>query len=73
MLELDWISIGNCHNNKKYSLQAKESMTKMLNMIGNHLPREAGNGWKLPTFHNTMHMVDDMCKYGKPKEAHRGW
>jgi hypothetical protein len=33
------------------------------------LPREAGNGWKLPTFHNTMHMVDDMCKYGKPKEA----
>jgi hypothetical protein len=30
---------------------------------------EAGNGWKLPTFHNTMHMVDDMCKYGKPKEA----
>jgi hypothetical protein len=54
---------------KKYSLQAKESMALMLNMIGNHLPREAGNGWKLPTFHNTMHMVDDRCKYGKPKQA----
>jgi hypothetical protein len=54
---------------KKYSLQAKESMAKMLNMIGDHLPREAGNGWKLPTFHNTMHMVHDMCKYGKSKET----
>jgi hypothetical protein len=37
--------------------------------MGNHLPCEAGNGWKLPTFHNTMHVVDDMCKYRKPKEA----
>jgi hypothetical protein len=57
---------------KKYSLQAKQAkqaMTKMLDTIGDHLPREAGNGWKLPTFHNTMHMVDDMCKNGKPKEA----
>jgi hypothetical protein len=54
---------------KNYSLQAKESTAKMLNMIGNCLPREAGNGWKLPFFHNTMHIVNDMCKYGKPKEA----
>jgi hypothetical protein len=28
-----------------------------------------GNGWKLLTFHNLMHIVSDMCKYGKPKEA----
>ena len=35
---------------KKYSLQVKESMAKMLNMIGNCLPCEAGNGWKLPFF-----------------------
>jgi hypothetical protein len=54
---------------KKYSLQAKESMAKMLTMICDCLPREAGNGWKLPTFHNTMHIVNDMCKYGKPKES----
>jgi hypothetical protein len=54
---------------KKYSLQAKESTARMLNMIGNRLPRDVGNGWKLPTFHNTMHIVDDMCRYGKPKEA----
>jgi hypothetical protein len=44
-------------------------MAKMMNMIDNHLPHEAGNGWKLPTFHNSMHTVDDMCKFGKPKEA----
>ena len=53
----------------KYSLQAKESLAKMLTMIRDRLPREMGNGWKLPTFHNTMHIVNDMCKYGKPKEA----
>jgi hypothetical protein len=41
----------------------------MLTMIRDCLPRQQGNGWKLPTFHNTMHIVSDMCKYGKPKEA----
>jgi hypothetical protein len=44
-------------------------MAKMLTMIHDRLPRESGNGWKLPTFHNTMHIVNNMCKYGKPKEA----
>jgi hypothetical protein len=54
---------------KKYALQAKESMIEMLTMICDRLPRESGNGWKLPTFHNTIHIVNDMCRYGKPKEA----
>jgi hypothetical protein len=54
---------------QKYSLQAKESMAKMLTMIHDHLPRKAVNGWKLPMFHNTMHIVNDMCNYGKPKES----
>jgi hypothetical protein len=44
-------------------------MAKMLTLIRDRLPRKTGNGWKLPTFHNTMHIVNDMCKYGKPKEA----
>jgi hypothetical protein len=48
---------------QNYSLQVKESMAKMLNLIRDRLPHEAGNGWKLPTFHNTMHMVDEMCKW----------
>jgi len=41
----------------------------MLTMVRDSLPRQQGNGWKLPTFHNTMHIVSDMCKYGKPKES----
>jgi hypothetical protein len=41
----------------------------MLTMVHECLPWQTGNGWKLPTFHNTMHIVSDMCKYGKPKEA----
>jgi hypothetical protein len=52
-----------------FANEAKKSLAKMLTMVRNCLPRCAGNGWKLPTFHNILHMVSDMCKYGKPKEA----
>ena len=54
---------------RKYAMEAKQSLAQMLTMIRDCLPRHTGNGWKLPTFHNTMHIVSDMCKYGKPKEA----
>ena len=53
----------------EYALEAKTSIAKMLTMVSKSLPREQGNGWKLPTFHNIMHIVGDMCKYGKPNEA----
>ena len=53
----------------KYAMEAKKSLAQMLTMVCDCLPRQKGNGWKLPTFHNTMHIVSDMCKYGKPKEA----
>jgi hypothetical protein len=49
--------------------QAKESLAQLLLMVCNSLPCGKGNGWKLPTFHNLMHIVSDMCKYGKPKES----
>jgi hypothetical protein len=52
-----------------YAMEAKKSLDQMLTMVRDCLPRQKGNGWKLPTFHNTMHIVSDMCKYGKPKEA----
>jgi hypothetical protein len=53
----------------EYSTEAKKSLAKMLTMVRDRLPREKGNGWKLPTFHNIMHIISDMCKYGKPNEA----
>ena len=52
-----------------YAMEAKKSLAQMLTMVHDCLPHQKGNGWKLPTFHNTMHIVSDMCKYGKPKEA----
>jgi hypothetical protein len=52
-----------------YAMEAKKSLGQMLTMVCDCLPCQKGNGWKLPTFHNTMHIVSDMCKYGKPKEA----
>jgi hypothetical protein len=53
----------------EFSMEAKKSLAKMLTMVRDRLPREKGNGWKLPTFHNIMHIISDMCKYGKPKES----
>jgi hypothetical protein len=53
----------------KYAMEAKKSLAQMLTMVCDCLPHQKGNGWRLPTFHNTMHIVSDMCKYGKPKEA----
>jgi hypothetical protein len=53
----------------EYSMEAKISLAKLLTMVRDCLPRKTGNGWKLPTFHNIMHMISDMCKYGKPSEA----
>jgi hypothetical protein len=52
-----------------YTMEAQKFLSQMLTMVHDCLPRQKGNGWKLPTFHNTMHIVSDMCKYGKPKEA----
>jgi hypothetical protein len=52
-----------------YAMEAKKSLSQMLTMVHDCLPCQKGNGWKTPTYHNTMHIVSDMCKYGKPKEA----
>jgi len=52
-----------------HAMEAKNSLAQMLTMVHDCLPCQQGNGWKLPTFHNTMHIVSDMCKYGKLKEA----
>ena len=54
---------------KQLAEQATESLAFLLLMVSNCLPREDGNGWRLPTFHNLTHIVSDMCKYGKPKET----
>src|SRR5512136_662390 len=51
----------------KYAMEAKKSLAQMLTMVRDCLPHQTGNGWRLlPTFHNTMHIVSEMCKYGKP-------
>ena len=53
---------------EQFSSSAKDSIAKLLRMLRDSLPCTDRNGWKLSTVHNTMHIVGDMCKYGKPKE-----
>ena len=53
----------------KYSWMAQDSICHLLQLIKTHLHRVDGCAWKLVTFHNITHMVSDMKKFGKPKEA----
>ena len=53
---------------EQFASSAQASIANLLRLLCDTLPRSDGNGWKLPTFHNTLHIVGDMCKYGKPKE-----
>jgi hypothetical protein len=51
-----------------YAMEAKKSLAQMLTMVRDCLPCQKGNGLKLSTLNNTMHIVSNMCKYGKPKQ-----
>jgi hypothetical protein len=53
----------------EYADKAQESIVHLLEIIKRHLPCVEGCRWKLVTFHNITHLVSDMKKYGKPKEA----
>jgi hypothetical protein len=54
---------------RRFANEAHQSLSQLLSMLRDRLPREEGNGWKLPTFHNVMHIVREMGKFGKPKEV----
>ena len=53
----------------EYADKAQESIVHLLEIIKRCLPHVEGCRWKLVTFHNITHLVSDMKKNGKPKEA----
>jgi hypothetical protein len=64
-----WTSFGNFPNRHNMPHKQKHLLPVCLAWLLNVFYVNQGNGWKFPTFHNTMNIVSDMCKYGKPKEA----
>ena len=53
-------------------LQATTAIRKMLSRIIALWPRTEGQGWKLPKFHEQIHVPDDIADNGSPQGSHSG-
>ncbi|KAI2491813.1 hypothetical protein MHU86_22752 [Fragilaria crotonensis] len=47
--------------------QAEAAIASLMNLITTHLPRHAGNGWKLSKFHEIKHIVRFIAAFGAPR------
>ena len=43
---------------------AKKAIRTLLHMVQKTFPRNEGNGWKTVTFHEPLHLIDDMKRFG---------
>jgi hypothetical protein len=46
---------------------AKASIEKLMHMCQKSIPNIKQNGWKFPKFHELLHIVDDMERFGAPR------
>ena len=51
---------------KQHMQIAQQSIQRMLQMIKDTFPRRTGNGWKIPKFHEMLHLIYDIERYGSP-------
>ena len=47
--------------------QAEAAIASLMSLITTHLPRDAGNGWKLSKFHEIKHIVRFIGAFGAPR------
>lgn len=63
------MSIGVAHEIPKQKIGAVAELVKTFQyQLITYLPRRKGNGWKIPKFHELNHLVEDIFKYGPPRE-----
>ena len=46
---------------------AKASIEKLMHMCKINIPNMKQNGWKFPKFHELLHIVDGMERFGSPR------
>ena len=51
-------------NTNKAKKAAMKSVRKLMFMCVKRLHREKGNGWRIPKFHEWLHFVEDMSRFG---------
>ena len=47
---------------------AKASIEKLMQMCQTNIPVMKQNGWKFPKFHELLHIIDDMERFGAPRD-----
>ena len=59
-------------DDKNASSKALRAIRKMLSRMKTFWPRETGQGWDLPKFHEQLHVIDDIIWNGAPAGSFSG-
>ena len=59
-------------DNSKGKENAKKAIQKCLGYLQKHFPREEGQGWNIPKFHEQLHVPDDISRNGPPATTYTG-
>jgi len=59
-------------HNSEDKEQIQNAIKEMLEEVKTKAPHHEKSGWKLQKFHDHLHVVDDMEKYGSPMNTVNG-
>ena len=55
-------------SNSAQAMQSAQSLIEaLLKLCKNNIPAFKENGWKFPKFHELLHVVDDIERFGAPQ------
>ena len=52
--------------------EAKIAIIRCLKYLKTHFPRQEGQGWNIPKFHEQLHVPDDIARNGPPATTYTG-
>ena len=59
-------------DNPKGKKDAKQAIKRCLQYLKTHFPRQEGQGWNIPKFHEQLHVADDIARNGPPSTTYTG-
>lgn len=59
-------------NNPDGKQKAKKAIRDCLKFLKTHFPRQEGQGWNVPKFHEQLHVADDIARNGPPATSYTG-
>ena len=59
-------------DNPNGKTKAKKAIQRCLKFLKKHFPRQEGQGWNIPKFHEQLHVADDISRNGPPATTYTG-